>query len=860
MKHRVDSRFPAAILAVLATLPAAHARPFRQVTLVPGDHATEVERRYAELLQERIPARRTVAITTSSTWSETETLPGLTILFGVPARHASLNDQLQRKRLATPTETNPGPEGFLLHVWTQGKATTALAVGVDERGVLYAVGEVLRQMEDLGDALDFPETFSLRTAPAFEVRGTEPRQGHTVRELTGCRDWTEKEQRDYLLDFALAGGNTFAYAYELPASFGLKTLAGHTPNAGGGPPEWQAMEAIGRKNYLCPSVPAARASLLASCENRFRNAPPWDYIRMNSGDGGGCECDRCAPFGGTYIRLAEEMAAIIHKYNPTAKIFCTNQKIDNAGEEAIFDYLNAQPREWLAALCYGPGSNAMSFQPGRRQDHRMDLFRYPAFGEYDRYLREILHRLPRQQDIVLFTGLTHWIYSEYGLVVSDFPPDRDHATPSHWSRHIYEKRPDPALLRVYNRRTFHVRPRNYYRAFQETMRYAIGDVTYSEGQHDHLNQWLWQRLLWNPHQSVEAVVAEYARNHFGRDAAGAMTKAIFQLEENYSTPLANNDGIDRFLLLVTEAGLRMPPHLKASNGLWRQYLQKAVLDKYVQLKLRRQHAAEADALALLAAATNPTSDAKTLVESASERLEADIETKEMTRLRAEADRLGKETDRLIGVRSEGYFNLDRDLVSLGWLREQLKRAARADSAENVRAVAAHVVHYEDPGEGGFYDNAGSVAAAPRLTYGFPRGARVPTLRSSQSTFAYTTDEKQGVTFKYEGLDPKAAYRVRFTLARWVRPDHPGRKPRPKFQKTQSIYADGVALAVDLELPANEPTFFDFDIPAELTRDGQLKIWFEKADGVGEGTPAEKTLWRVAGGWGTICSEAWLIRR
>ena len=41
----------------------------------------------------------------------------------------------------------------------------------------------------------------------------------------------------------------------------------------------------------------------------------------------------------------------------------------------------------------------------------------------------------------------------------------------------------------------------------------------------------------------------------------------------------------------------------------------------------------------------------------------------------------------------------------------------------------------------------------------------------------------------------------------------------------------------------------------LTRDGRLKVWFEKEEGVGEGTQGEKTIWRVAGGWGTVVATS-----
>ena len=339
-------------------------------------------------------------------------------------------------------------------------------------------------------------------------------------------------------------------------------------------------------------MPAARQALLRKCEESFRNAEPFDYVRFVGGDGGGCECDRCKPYGGTYIRLCEEMAEIIRRYHPATQFFVTNQKFDNDDDKAIFAYLRAKPRPWLRAFCYGPGSDAMSWQPGHRQTHRMDLFRYPGFGPYDRYLKEILHELPPGQDIVFFNELTHWRYSQNGYVQAYPRADRNGDQPPHWNHFLYERRPDQALTMVYDRLTFFAWPRYYHWVFNQTLRYGIGDVTHSSGTQDHFNQWMWQRLLWAPQTSVEDVVAEYARTWFGPEAAASMAEAIFQLEDNLEekpgVPITKKAGIDRYYRLVKEAGEKMPAAQRKRNWLWCEYMQKAALDKHIQLAVQRQ--------------------------------------------------------------------------------------------------------------------------------------------------------------------------------------------------------------------------------------------------------------------------------
>lgn len=849
------------LLGMLAAGVFAAAAHGESVRVVVGDQASPLEQNVAGLLLARLGEAH-VAAEPSREMPRT----GMAIVLGTPDRHAILKEQLKQARIPLPTALDPGGEGYVLKMCRNGGVRTLLAAGVDERGVLYAVGGILRALQKTEQGADFPGNLEERTAPAFKVRGLLAWQGATIRELTGGRKWTEAEWERNVLNYALAGANTFEMggseegtqtAFAFFKSWGLDVLIHVPANAGSGPPEWQATEAIGRPGYLCPSIPEARQALLDAAETYWKNTPDYDYVRFVSGDGGGCECDRCRPYGAVYIRLVQDLAAIARKYHPKIQVFASNQKLDNAGDQAIFDFLRKSETPWLQAFCMGPGSNAMGWMPGRRQDHRMDLFDHPGFGPWSRYPQEILHQLPPEVGLVMFTDCTHWVYSEFGLMDHELIPDRRHDLPPHWGEWLYRQKPDPALVMVFDRRTFHARPRSYYRAFQEMMPFAMGDVAYSEGHHDHFNQWMWQRLLWNPHRTVEELVREYARLHFGARASEIMSSAIFQLEQNLMTPIEHNAGIDQFYDLVKKAGASMSTEEMERDYLWRQYMQKAALDRYIRLRLCAQLARQKDVERALKAALDKNGLSETLTTVQAE-LDRDIESETMKGLRAEATRLGEESDRIYGVRSEGLFNLDQDFIGLGWLTQQVDRALALPEAERSAVIRA-AVYYEDPGPGGFYDDPGAPGRAPHLVAGqaFGETGFAHSNRVSQRNMAFTTDEKDGVAFEYAGLDPKAAYRVRLTL---VRPSYLPRYAAFQPQRTESIYADDVCLAKDLELPLEQAEFFEFDVPPSATRDGALRLWFQKSEGVGEGTNPERTVWRNTGGWGTLCSEVWLMRK
>ncbi len=849
------------------------------VVIETGRNSSQVERNAARLLLARLQEIAGVSASIQQEkiigQPETPNVKSIHILLGIPEHHEGIATSFKKLRIPPLTQIEPGPEGFLLQSIPSDRGIGVLAAGVDDRGTVYAVGELLRRATFAPGSVSFPPDLSIRTAPAFEVRGTQIGQSNVLLEKGHARKWTEKEFEHAVTDTILAGANVIQVGgpersdptRKVLAAFGMKTLFHYTPNVGSGPPEWQASESIGRSGYLCPSIPAARAALLAQCEEFFKKCPDYDYVRLVGGDGGGCECDKCKPFGGVFIRLCEDQAAIIHKYHPKTEIFVTNQKFENASDEAIFQYLQEKPRTWMRAFCYGPGSDAMSWQPGHRQTHRMDLFRFPGFGPTSRYLHEILHQLPPQQDIVFYNELTHWRYSEFGYVQAYPRPDKDGNHPPHWGHEIYERMPDRYLNLVYDRLSFFAWPRFYYKMFGETVRYGIGDCTHSSGTQDHFNQWMWQRLLWDPQRSLDSILAEYCTTWFGPEAAPEMHQALLSLEQylqdDPSNPLPSRASLRKYYDLVKTAGGKMPAFRRKAAWLWLEHRQKAAIDLHTALTVKAQMELRDAVQHRITVALSAANPLPAITES-EKLLNSQTESDQQKQLRAEAIRYGEESNQIYGLRSEGIYSLDHDFIGLGWIKRQLARAAVAKEEER-REMLSLIADYENPGPGGFYDNCGTYEKMPHLVNGYPYDFGQPLVSGmmsemctrSQKTMCSTQDEKDGVAFKYEGLDPTAHYKIRVTL---VGPKYQGRYGERMNQKAENIYANGALIAPAVSVPVAEPEMYTFEIPAQETKTGSVTIRFQKMPDVANGDRVSVEQWRNTGGWGTIVSEIWLMKR
>jgi hypothetical protein len=858
-------------LTVFSFPKFADACDYTSVIIKYSANADKVELNISNLLATRLKeagvANVRIVIENSETKVSTNSL---NILLGISQNHNEIKLWLKDLQIPPLTDLEPGSEGFLLK--KIDLKPIVLAAGVDQRGCLYAVGELLRQVRIRNGILHIPEKMEVRTAPAFEIRGTQVQQSNIAKELAKARPWSQDETQRVILDYALAGANIFSTGYDpvydFLKSYGLMTQGTFGANTASGaiPEAWEAKESIGRTGYVCLSVPEGEDYMLSLCDAYFKDRPAFDLVKFYGGDGGGCECDKCKPYGLTFIRTVEKMAAIIHKYHPESKVYFTNQKFENADDNAIFSYLQEQPRDWLWAWGYGPGSDAASWQPGHRQNHRMDLFRYPGYGPYSLYPKEILHQLPPQQKLLYYNEITHWKYAQHAFIQMYPRPDRDGNHPPHWSHDIYERRPDQFLTMVYNRLSFYAWPRNYFRVFNDLMPYGIGDITHSSGHHDHFNQWMWQRLLWAPRTSLEDVINDYCKTWFGNEAAPLMAKALLLLEQNIAEqpgiPLPKKKGIKEYYDVVKQAGRLMPKELLDRDWLWRMYMQKGVLDYYTQLNGAQQMELQTRIEKHISASLKNETSLQAITESLTW---FDLkESAEMLSLKEEARILGDQSNKLFGERNEGYFNLKHDFIGLGWLKRQLERA-KVVGNKNRDELLSTIVDYENPGEGGFYDNLGTNNIAPDVVAGYPYDHGQPYVsqmlsegnRPSQRSMHYTQNEDKGVTLHYNNLDSHATYKIRFTF---VRPWYQERYAQRMNQKKQTIYADDIPIAKDVELPLQMSDFFTYDIPANATADCELTIRLERAADVANGDRVSVEQWRNSGGWGTLASEVWLIKK
>ena len=170
-----------------------------RATVVTAATLGRQERTAVRVLIEEIEKRTTIRLPVSTQWPA-DTVPAIAVgLLTTSSTWASPGLR------GLPSIGAPGREGYRLAVNTTARRSpTILVLGADQRGVLFGVGRLLRELRMSRGSLQTPAALSIVSAPQVALRGHQ--LGY--RPKTNAYDaWDVPMWEQYIRDLAIFGTN-----------------------------------------------------------------------------------------------------------------------------------------------------------------------------------------------------------------------------------------------------------------------------------------------------------------------------------------------------------------------------------------------------------------------------------------------------------------------------------------------------------------------------------------------------------------------------------------------------------------------------------------------------------------------------
>lgn len=623
----------------------------------------------------------------------------------------------------------PGAEGYRLVTAPTARGGAAAIAGEDARGLLYGVGRLLRELRwDRFDA-HLPADLALATAPRYPLRGHQLGYRPKTNSYDG---WDVPQWEQYYRDLILFGANAIEL---IPPRSDDDADSPHFPR----PPLAMMVEmsrladAYGLDVWIWyPALdpdysrPETVEFALKEWAEVFRALPRIDAVFVPGGDPGHTPPRHLLP-------LLEKQTASLRRFHPNATMWLSPQGFSAEWMEDFFRYVATERPDWLKGVVYGPQVRIT--------------------------LEQLRARLPERYPIRLYPDITHCLRCQYPV------PD--------W---------DVAYALTLGREPINPRPRAQAAIFRQTAPLSCGFLVYSEGCNDDVNKIVWAALGWDPEVDVAAVLRQYSRCFLGERFEQSFAEGLLALEANWNGPLLANEGVEATLRHFQALERQSPPATRC-NWRFQQALYRAYYDAYVRRRLEYETRLQADAMEQLRAA--PRTMSLAAIAAAEAILDRAVTEPVATDLRARLFELAEALFQSIRMqlsvekyqaialhRGANLDAVDHPLNDRLWLKRRFA-AIRALPTEAERLVALReIVHWHDPGPGGYYDDLGDPARRPHLVTG-PGFPTDPEFKASALTgFATVPDGRlswqrhaealydQPLRLRYTGLDPDARYRVR----------------------------------------------------------------------------------------------------
>lgn len=760
--------------------------------IVAPSKLTGPERKAVAMLQEEVEKRTGVRWPIDENWPEKADAPVIAV-----GPHRLLSEIAGPRLSSFPAgDRNKSlpPEGFQIKTATDSPACV-LIVGNDERGVLFGVGKLLRSLEMRERSVKLARPLDVASAPRIPIRGHQ--LGY--RPKTNSYDaWDLPQWEQYYRDLAVFGTN----AVELiPPKSDDDDLSPHFPR-----PKMEMMVGMSKlaADYgldVWAWYPALDGDYgdekvvefaLKEWGEVLGKLPRIDAVFVPTGDPGKTRPRALMP-------MLERQAARLRSLHPRATWWISLQGFTQEWWDEMMPILAKEP-SWLTGICYGPQTRVT--------------------------LAELKKVLPSRYRIRLYPDITHCIWCQYPV------PD--------W---------DLAFAQTEHREPINPRPVDQRLIFKATIPGVDGFITYSEGCNDDVNKIVWSGLGWDPDAAPADILADYGRYFIGTDEGATFAQGLIGLEKNWRGPVRENTSIEPTLALFQSLERNASPALK-KNWRYQQALYRAYYDAFVKARSENETALEKEATTILA-------DAKTLganvaLSRAQEVLAKAKSAPAAPELRARVFELAEDLFQSIRMqlsvskykaieqwRGANLDSIDAPLNNAPWLLLQFGRIRQMPSETERLAAIEGILRWADPGPGGFYDDLGDPLHQPHLV----RGASFADDPGNLTKAYVGFDEKPGfrrswltyvdalfgtpIVLKYDGLDPKARYRLRVVYG--------GGNFRSKIRL---VAGDGAEVHPWMVKPAPVKPI-EFAIPPSSTASGALTLsWTADPNRGGNGRGCE----------------------
>jgi hypothetical protein len=353
-------------------------------------------------------------------------------------------------------------------------------------------------------------------------------------------------------------------------------------------------------------------------------------------------------------------------------------------------------------------------------------------------------------------------------------------------------------------------------------------------------------------------VRQYGRYFLGSRHGEEFAQGLMMLEKNWRGPLRTNLGVETTLkhFQALEKKAR-PPELL--NWRFQQALYRAYFDEYTRRRLLWEIECERLALEFLAVAkqlgsTRAIISAEAVLENAvTNRREPELRARifELAEALFQSIRMQLSVERYKAIsvgRGANLDTIDMPLNNRLWLNRQFEELRKLEKEEDRLRGLDAILHWTDPGPGGFYDDLGDPSRRPDLVAG-KEYAKDPAFYQSPLTgFGYSPNWRISwcrhaetlfdtpLKMRYSGLDKQATYKLRVVYA--------GDNFRARLRLTANE-----SIEIHPYISKSQPVKpVQFDIPIEATRGGELNLNWTQEPG------------RGGSGRGCQVAEVWLLRK